>query len=222
MKYLVIITSLALGIGNNALAQWELLAPLDTVPYNVYCKFFNDSTGVVCSGGYDPDLLLLKTWDYGETWDTIYTNDGFFTDIDFTDEMTGYLCTYLGPILKTTDGGYTWTNVNSDSSLVFTFQNMFFLNENVGFGTVYTGGGVWRTIDGGVHWENLPNSGWGYSIFATNICNIYVSDPNYLIKSNNCDPNWPSYPYQSNDINLFEARSIFMLDDQIGFQCQWK
>ena len=63
---------------------------------------------------------IFKTTDGGKTWTYIKSNLGGYSmcGMRFTDENTGYLCSYCGAstwsyVQRTTDGGVTWTDYDA-------------------------------------------------------------------------------------------------------------
>jgi len=84
--------------------------------------------------------------------------------ICFTSSTVGYLGGNDSLLMKTTDGGATWNNINY-SGINFSIGgehiiNMQFLNNNVGFITVGPYSGSYGTTDGGLTWSliNLPGN----------------------------------------------------------------
>lgn len=60
-----------------------------------------------------------------------------------------------GTIIRTTDGGVTWSNQDPGGTDVL--NNVFFLNANLGW-VVGDNGTILRTTDGGAHWTRSPVS----------------------------------------------------------------
>lgn len=136
--------------------------------------FVNENTGYV--GGAN---VFLKTTDAGATW---VNKVGLFISpfetaqsVYFSDANTGYYCTNTSNcrIVKTTDGGDTWSLIN-DNPTAGAGWDMSFPNANTGY--VCTGNGkVLKTTNAGLNWgvqntpltENLyqihfPNENTGY------------------------------------------------------------
>lgn len=90
-------------------------------------------------------------------WTTVFSNSNFnLTDIQFTSAQTGYVAGDDGAngfILKTTDGGQTWTSYTLPIGFV---NKIFFLNDSVGY---LVKGGVpvrlGKTTDGAQNWTGL-------------------------------------------------------------------
>lgn len=84
----------------------------------------------------------------------------FYDDLTFTDAVTGYAISRTGKIVKTTDGGLTWTTLNTNVSM--TLKKIHFVNSNLGFaiGSNQSGNYVLKTNNAGQTWIsiNLSNS----------------------------------------------------------------
>jgi photosystem II stability/assembly factor-like uncharacterized protein len=99
------------------------------------------------------DSTILHTTDGGTNWVRQITNasNGFrFTDVQFIDEMHGWVVGITGSIFLTTDGSATWQEIPSG-----TFESLgsvHFIDYNNGW-TVGDAGTILRTRDGGFTWE---------------------------------------------------------------------
>ncbi len=216
----IILFASMFSMGGRMAAQWELLAPLDTTWGNLYTKFFNDSTGIVASIWYS-EFQLMKTWDYGNTWDTIHTDSDWSSDLFFSSESIGYRCSYNQPILKTIDGGYTWFNPCSDIDQEFVLHKLFFVNDIVGFG-IFTGGGTSyaETLDGGLNWTEVNNTTLGGNdIFALDDCKRFVADTHWIHYIIDCENDWNYQPYALGPATSFYGHSLYFLDEQNGLIC---
>ena len=101
---------------------------------------------------------ILKTSNSGLTWDPVYSDTlddmGTFRNrIQFLNSNTGYL--FYGKLLKSTNGGVSWFNL--DSALTSIFKSIYFLNANTGWAS--SNNGNYRTTDGGSTWVNQPIQG---------------------------------------------------------------
>ncbi|MFA5012407.1 MAG: T9SS type A sorting domain-containing protein [Ignavibacteria bacterium] len=116
--------------------------------------FVNESTGYI--GGAN---VFLKTTNGGVNW---VNKTGLFisgfetaTSIYFSDANTGVYGTNASRIVRTTDGGETYTEVfNSSNNAIW---GLSFVNANTGYGCT-SGGSVVKTTNGGVNWgfQNTP------------------------------------------------------------------
>lgn len=91
-------------------------------------------------------------WTYVEVNDSV--NNGF-KGVYFTSETNGVIVGQNGMIKRSTDGGKTWTIINSGQTS--DLNNVFFINANIGW-AVGTEGIVIKTTDGGLTWSNSSGS----------------------------------------------------------------
>ncbi len=138
-----------------------------------------DSSGAVTVYGMHPygtngfigvsDLLHVST-DAGETWTqrdpTINTFPlmGLFPGVHFTDELNGIFAGGLGSmdqyaILRTTDGGWTWSELSYSNSGAWPrqYHDLQFPTQSVGY-AAGTNGRIMKTTDAGSNWTLLPAS----------------------------------------------------------------
>lgn len=158
----------ALNIGLYASGDggqsWTLHSP------QAFTSFaFLDSTevwGIAGSG-------LYHSIDGGRNWQNLTKNilpEGvtFFSSVDFINPQVGWvtgLNTILskgGVILKTVDGGITWTEQFSKSGT--SFGDIVFVDELRGWG-VGSGGHIFHTTNGGQTWQQ-QNSGTNFILRA--------------------------------------------------------
>lgn len=127
--------------------------------------------------GYGGDNVLVKTIDAGNTWFTIPCQYSASFSLFFTDDNTGYIIGGYG-IMKTTDGGITWTNhpVPTQNMLL----KIFFSTPNDGFAVGYNGTFL-KTINAGESWELHPPMAY------TTLDDIYFPIPTegYIVGHNN-------------------------------------
>ena len=146
--------------------------------------------------------------------------------ISCVNEDVSYICGELGYIGKTTDGGKTWTELNSSQDI--RFQCIKFLDEQTGFVagslfsqrgyTPYEGGGlIWKTTNGGQTWEDIspPDSiSTVTGIFPIDKDTLYmylIDSPGFLLKSTNGGNNWDT---------IFETMGMvmtFYMFDNVGY-----
>lgn len=100
--------------------------------------------------------------------------------VDFVDNNTGYSAGAYGTILKTTDGGTDWSQINSgtDKSLM----SLSFVNANTGF----VGGPrqlLRKTTDAGNTWQNiaLPVQGQWDSLYYVMDINFVTPNVGYIV-----------------------------------------
>src|SRR5450759_3462037 len=93
------------------------------------------------------NILAAQTW----KWSNPLPTGNITNDIHFIDASTGYIIGEEGTILKTIDGGLTWTSLNSGSSAAL--YGICFLDLNNGY-VVGAGGTILKTTDGGDTWTS--------------------------------------------------------------------
>ena len=155
--------------------NWTTLTP-PTITALDGIWFVNENTGYV--GGAN---VFLKTTDAGATW---VNKTGLFVSpfetaqsVYFSDANTGYYCTNTSNcrIVKTTDGGETYSLVN-DNATAGAGWDMSFVNANTGY--VCTGNGkILKTTNAGVNWgvQNTPLTENLYQIHFPSVNTGYVA-----------------------------------------------
>ncbi|NLJ82541.1 MAG: T9SS type A sorting domain-containing protein [Bacteroidales bacterium] len=104
----------------------------------------------------------------------ISVDSWMFSDVFFLNKDTGYVAGHnqSGLILKTTDGGLTWSDKSNGIVSNFLFAP-FFVNVDTGYVAGLYGcfeNYIFKTTDGGENWE-LQNTG----IYNNNIIGVYFS-----------------------------------------------
>lgn len=130
--------------------------------------FFDSNTGFITRGG-----RLLKTDDGGESWNEIIEVNTL-SKLYFMNSSTGFLYggstnnpTSSGPvissggILKTLDGGLTWSEINLS---VPEINALSFANENIGYFATAVDDEIYKTTDGGINWNLVSNDIDGFII----------------------------------------------------------
>ena len=147
-------------------------------------KMFDKNNGIVCAATNEDialsNALLLKTTDGGKTWKKVYqSNRPYETTwkVSFPSAKVGYatLQSYNPDpavnqqrILKTTDGGNSWIELNLVVDAKAREFGIGFLTENHGFvGTMNSG---YETKDGGITWTKVDLG------IACNKIRIYKKD----------------------------------------------
>lgn len=139
---------LIISMFSPAAGQWEIIN--EGAGYDLKCADQTDHTGWIAG-----NKGVFKFTDQEEKW--ILLNDSFdFRDIDFIDEMTGWAVICGDSILKTEDGGHSWSHYRAVKDTVNEIQTV---DENTIF---VAGDSILKTGNGGSDWENITPSGGGY------------------------------------------------------------
>lgn len=143
-------------ISNDSGLNWTSKQKPD---YYKDIEILNDSTCLVTGS----NIGLIKSYDKGASWDTLIGEEPprSIGLLSFVDEHIGYsIHSYGGgitdEILKTTDGGINWTEIDAESGLDNTIMEGFvFISEDIGFRGGWYSPHMMRTIDGGVNWSTV-------------------------------------------------------------------
>ena len=63
----------------------------------------------------------------------------------------GFLCLARGGLLRSADGGHTWTATSVHDEAGYGVTNIWFVDPRHGW--VVDGDGLYRTVDGGTTWQ---------------------------------------------------------------------
>lgn len=138
-------------------------------PGSSISHFFDPAHGISVGEG------VYQTMDSGKTWRTVYKSDAFafgFTMLQFPSRQTGYAAggvafdaTNFGMMVKTTDGGNTWQQINYPFHDIL---SMYFIDDEDGYISVnlnssgvagtppyINGYELYKTTDGGNTWTDV-------------------------------------------------------------------
>ena len=172
---------------------------------------------------------ILKTSNGGASWNAlssgvVLTPSQFvhFTNLFFLDSQNGWVVGYIaningadyaGVILKTTDGGDTWTN--QVFGVVLTSVN--FVTEQKGW-LVGGAGTLLYTSDGGTNWSSQYNGiQWGFRDvkFRDENFGIVVGNAGKIFVTTNGGVNWvdknSSFTYNLNSLYLTQSGKCYAM-----------
>jgi photosystem II stability/assembly factor-like uncharacterized protein len=149
---------------------WNLVTNISPNPIAICGLDCVGTSTVYGCGAYFSPANIIKSTDSGTTWQFIDMSAyaTALVDINFINENIGFVSgsnATGGIILKTIDGGTTWTqllNTGTNGDYVWKLQFLY-SNNNVLFGSVESGGPnpgrLAKSIDGGVNWtlQNAPD-----------------------------------------------------------------
>ena len=148
-------------------------------------KFFDPLNGIAIIHKTDlpnsRDEYVATTSDGGSNWNLLdleikrYSNSLYFVD------NIAFIAGENNQIFKSTDWGQTWQTISTPIESNYDIRNIYFYNENIGYidGISH----IYKTIDGGLNWEetNFPFTYFGTFHFSSenegfNIQTIAVYD----------------------------------------------
>jgi len=156
-------------------ATWIAVPDFGIGEYCTSVYFPSKTTGYIMAIGSNNNY---KTTNAGSTWvPQLYPTNNHVQSVFFTDTLTGYAAGYN--ILKTTDGGVSWTEHGGGNGGGNGFESVYFVNKDTGY-AVDQAGLIAKTVDSGNNWaltvvkvpEGVnPNL---YSVYFTNDTTGYV------------------------------------------------
>jgi len=206
MKVIIILLAI-LSFPFISIGQWQILSA-NSSALDRYggISFVNDSTGFVTVTTYSNQdafgSYILKTSNYGDSWDTVYSaltniqlTEVLIEDVFFINEDIGWASGNLMPfILKTTNGGETWIQQNFNISGQPNFPFIKFFDENFGIALPqFDGQHAIYTEDGGSNWSER-DSLTGYDVSFLNDCNFIISSSGRIKKNLDCELSFQTFP----------------------------
>jgi photosystem II stability/assembly factor-like uncharacterized protein len=199
--------------------SWNTFGSLpDSAYYLIGMYFKNSSTGFV-TADYNPQAgnsAILKTTNGGSSWVKIHIPDSINTlwKIYFVNDTRGFAVgyknitemTFLSVLLKSTDSGNTWSEMNFTG--IDNLLDISFFNDNTGLitGAGYVNGlehgFLLKTTDGGITWNEIssPVSNGVYKgvnlIKGTGTGFVFgriSSSISFIAKTNNYGLNWLNF-----------------------------
>jgi photosystem II stability/assembly factor-like uncharacterized protein len=166
--------------------------------------------------------------DSGKTWavlNALQSYSGRISDIQFIDENQGIAVGGSGLILKTLDGGKTWSDRSVDTQHFF--LDIFFLDKQYGW-TVggqefewVANAGLARTADGGNTWEFIQGP-WGTKLDAVQFLDKSIGyacgsqyDNSSVYKTSDGGNTWVCV--LDIDIAMSTLTDLYFFDEQFGW-----
>jgi photosystem II stability/assembly factor-like uncharacterized protein len=137
-----------------------------------YLRFFDSADGVFALTGAQAEIF--STHDGGRSWSAHQLLDpsSFVMSLDFVDSTNGWLLVRTetptatsGALMRTIDGGSTWTSLGQPVPSADQPYAVEFANRNDGWlESLNSGAYAYRSLDGGVSWLPValpaPQGGW--------------------------------------------------------------
>lgn len=158
--------------------------------------FANELQGTIFTS-YD---TLLYTDDGGISWFKKATPAGAYSIVGahFPTSSVGYGVGYAGTVLKTINGGLTWSLIPMSAGV--DLYDVFFTSVDTGFVTS-VGVGTFRTTNGGISWTLIPGlEGVALGIdFPTKEIGYSIGATNYSFKTTDGGFNWFPIAFPNNN-----------------------
>jgi photosystem II stability/assembly factor-like uncharacterized protein len=181
---------------------------------------FKSGIGYVCGSSSN----FLKTTDFGLTW---YINSlqeqGIYNSLSFINDSSGIIAgshTWPAPpfycfskILKTTNGGFTWSNENGNIISLCPIYKIFSIDSNNYFMSNYS---VYKTTNSGESWLNMFTLGYQIrSLFFQDINTGFFgsSGTGQIFRTTNSGQNWTIH-YESDGSSI---GTIKFLNENVGW-----
>ena len=201
-------TAFAVGVGGMIMKSTDSGTTWSAVTHDLTTQdlyvihFATDQVGYI--GGLS--ATVLKTVDGGDTWTnisanlpSIITTYGQYTtqtinDFYFQDANVGVAVGYNGIILKTLDGGTTWTFYGALGA--GTYRSVCFVDATTGI-IVAHGKMVKKTVDGGETWTTWISEATTFNhFFETRFFNtttgVAIGDGGVIFRTNDAGATWTS------------------------------
>lgn len=138
--------------------SWKLVK---TIYNQATVGFTSDTLGYIYAVYSSQGGGILRTTDYGSTWETVLIIPNYFTCIGCSSTGSIFAVVNDGSIYKSSDNGKNWVIVNSTSPIsgittLATYQDKVFVGTS--------GGLVYRTTNDGLTWQNTSTGLEGSSI----------------------------------------------------------
>jgi len=201
----------------NGGTNWEVIKNFRVYEMNVI-----DNKTLYCTGTnqvISSESVLYRTFDAGQTWDSIISYSIAYCDIAFINKDTGWISGFDGStnrMYKTTNGGLTVNLISSNTGCGL----LFFLKQPINgeyYGWNVTSGYLYKTTNSGVNWTGYSGMDGVQGVFFLNKDTGFVSaHPSMagstMFYTTNGGTNWSSYY-----MGTYDAFDIFFVNSQKGW-----
>jgi photosystem II stability/assembly factor-like uncharacterized protein len=222
---LVFCLVLFLSVSFQVSAQWSDISPWpkERTLNSVY--FITESIGFIV----DQSGLIQKSTEQGEFWNIVKynseygLNDIYFTDLNtgfamneikFTTVLKGFCVGDKGTILKTSDGGNSWSNISD--SIYSNLNSLYFIDSDFGY-AVGDSGLVIRTTNSGTDWEVVQFDSvidFNSIHFTNSFTGYIVGEKGTVFKTTDAGFSWILKLYNTQETNF---NSVYFSNINTGF-----
>ena len=164
-------------------------------------------------------FIFISGLIFGQSIEISYLNQNEssnFRDIYFVDGLVGYASSYSGKIIKTSDGGETWTTIYSNSDI--NVLGLYFINEDYGFAVGGNSGSigsiVLKTSNGGGTWQaDTMDKKVLNTVCFINADTGFVGGLGNLYKTENGGDSWSPISLDGS----YNIKELKFVNDSIGY-----
>ena len=136
--------------------SWSYQHGLDELSYVTDVFMVDDVVGYLSCDKYGAYTPVYRTMDGGDTWQYLCNPScNAFSDLYFYNYQIGWGLEHKF-VWLTTDGGISWMNTEPFTDDHFSFQDIVFTNDTVGY-ICSAKGLIGKSIDGGENWEKVSH-----------------------------------------------------------------
>ncbi|NOS85978.1 MAG: T9SS type A sorting domain-containing protein, partial [Ignavibacteria bacterium] len=161
---------------------------------------FSPAEMIAVGGKYDGAEKIVKSTDGGETWNDIYTdipNKEILITLAFFDQNTGIAAGYDGKMIRTTNKGMNWSEVNPQNYRMRSNSVHFENSQNGILACEY--GKMFKTSNGGLNWDSLSIPTTESILNGYNFgSRIYLIGFSSFYRSIDNGSTWQNYPLGRN------------------------
>jgi len=224
----VFLLLILINISVSAQSSWSSSYAIHS--RHVNSVFIKDYHHVYMVGGNETNdsiQTIFYSHDAGISWEMITdtVTKPWLKSVFIMDELNGITAGASGNVLKTADGGQTWSHVSLAGSMHSRQYNSITFTDSL---TGYIAGGnpsndsiatIIKTTDGGNNWTvSLDNLGYCFKSIQFPTANIgfAVGDQGTLCKTSNAGGNWIQKVIPGN-AGTRNYSSVFFTSENVGF-----
>lgn len=198
--FAALITVSGTGMAADMTAQPLPAVEADRLYKATMVKIAKAGDRLVSVGDYG---VIQVSEDNGASWRQVASPvSRMLTDIEFIDDSTGWAIGYDQVIMRTDDGGLTWTLQNFAADPGWPLYDIFFMDEHEGF-AIGERGTFLSTVDGGETWNEVDADITGLGMHLNDIialgsgCLLMVGEKGVIASSVDRGDTWNllSTPY---------------------------
>lgn len=193
----------------NGGSSWQTISFTGSNPMSL--QFVNNNDGFMLAKN-GANSVLHRTTNAGVNWLNYTTNQEIY-DCYFTTQTNGWMCGKNGLIMRSTDGGATWST--QSTSVSDSLLSVYFRNASFGW-ACGTNGRIIATTNGGVNWST-QTSGTNKTLtsieFGSTIIGAVCGSGGTRLTTVNGGASWLS----STEISQTDLNTVFFTPGNTAF-----